>query len=285
MRIIFSELFKNECQNKFQITEDQAKQVITSPDKQQATKFDNLDLKFFVKEKFEPGGKYYLLVCTHLKDGNFLVDLAFRILSELVEEVKTLEPIVLLQQLALKFGLTIRIGQKLNKFIFSESIPIKPSHDQTKLVEVLNPENHSFLQSMFVKIEQRGDIKIANCALAFCIDSDRYLSWLLGRKSVNDVIIDIAPQLRGHATPHDLIEASGTLIFWINSSQLSEKMGFLFKVASPDYYLEVGFTETSFYITRNEQKLEIPIEPYKEAGNVNCYAIWQPNELSLLILD
>ena len=101
MRIIFSELFKNECQNKFQITEDQAKQVITSPDKQQATKFDNLDLKFFVKEKLEPGGKHYLLVCTHLKDGNFLVDLAFRILSELVEEVKTLEPIILLQQLAL----------------------------------------------------------------------------------------------------------------------------------------------------------------------------------------
>ena len=285
MRIIFSELFKNECQNKFQITEDQVKQVITSPDKQQATKFDNLDLKFFVKEKLEPGGKYYLLVCTHLKDSNFLVDLAFRILSELVEEVKTLEPIILLQQLALKFGLTIRIGQKLNKFIFSESIPIKPSHEQTKLVEVLNPENHSFLQSMFVKIEQQGDMKVANCALAFCIDSDRYLSWLVGRKSVNDVIIAIAPQLRGHATPHDLIEASGTLYFWINSSQLNEKMGFLFKVASPDYYLEVGFTETSFYITRNEQRLEISIEPYKEAGNVNCYAIWQPTELSLLILD
>ena len=101
MRIIFTELFKNECQNKFQITEDQVKQVITSPDKKQVAKFDNLDLRFFVKKKLEPEGEHYLLVCTRLEGGNFLVDLAFRVLSELVEEVKTLEPIILLQQLAL----------------------------------------------------------------------------------------------------------------------------------------------------------------------------------------
>ncbi|MBE0517104.1 MAG: hypothetical protein IBX41_06930, partial [Methanophagales archaeon] len=115
MRITFTELFKNECQNKFQITEDQIQQSITSPDEQQVAKFDNLDLRFFVKRMIEPEGECYLLTCTRLEDSNLLVDLAFRILPELVEEVKTQEPIILLQQLALKFGLAIRVGQQLNK--------------------------------------------------------------------------------------------------------------------------------------------------------------------------
>jgi hypothetical protein len=136
---------------------------------------------------------------------------------------------------------------------------------------------------MFIKIEQQGDVKIANCALAFCIDSRGYLSWLMDKKDPNNGIIDIAPQIRGLVTPRDLIEANGTLTFWIN--QLGEKMGYFFKVASPDYYLEVGFTKTSFYIARDDQRLEMPIEPYKQAGYVNCYAMWQPTELSLLILD
>ena len=101
----------------------------------------------------------------------------------------------------------------------------------------------------------------------------------------NEVIIDIAPQIRGRVISRNLIEANGTITFWINSSQLIKKIGYLFKVASPDYHLEVGFTETSFYITRNDQRLEMPIEPYREAGDINCYAIWQQTELSLLILD
>lgn len=284
MRIIFTELFKSECQNKFQITEDQVQQVITSPNEQQVAKFDDLELRFFVKKMLHPEGEHYLLICTRLEGGNLLVDLAFRILSELIEEAKMLKPIILLQQLALKFGLTIRVGQQLNKFIFRELIPIKLSDKPAKLVEVFNPENHSFIQSMFIKIEQQGDVKIANCALAYCIDSDKYTFWLMSKKDPNNVIIDIAPQIRRYVTPHDLIEANGTLTFWINSSQLGERIGYFFKVSSPDYYLEVGFTRTSFYIARNDQRLEMSIEPYRQAGNVNCYAMWQPTELSLLIL-
>jgi len=286
MKIIFTDLFKKKCRDKFQITEYQVQQVITSPDEQQVANFEDLSLRFFIKRILEPQGQHYLLlICTHLEGSNLIVDLAFRILPELVEEVKTLNPIILLQQLALKFGLTIRIGQQLNKFIFRESIPIKSSVEPAKLVEILNPANHSFIQSMFIKIEQQEDIKVAHCALVFCIDEDRYLSWLMGKKSINDVIIDITPQIRGHVTPRDLIEANGTLTFWIESSQFGEKAGYLFKVSCPDYYLEAGFTKTSFYIARNNQKLEMPLEPYKQSGYVNCYAIWQPTELSLLILD
>ena len=286
MNIVFTELFNKECRDKFQISETQVQQAITSPDEEEAAKFDELEVRFFVRQMPQAGGKYYLLVCTRWEGSNLFVDLAFRILTELVDEVKTLKPIILLQQLALKFGLTIRVGQQLNKFIFRELIPIELSNEPTKLVEVVNPGNHSFMQSMFIKIEQQGEEKVANCALAYCIDSDRYLSWLTGKKAVGDVIIDITPQLRGRVTPRDLIEASGTLTFWINYSQLGAgKEGYLFRVATDKYYLEVGFTESSFYITRNGLRVEAPISTQIPDGYVNCYAMWQPTKLSLLMLD
>jgi hypothetical protein len=159
MRIIFTESFKNECQNRFQITEDQAKQAITSPDTKKIVKIDDLDLRFFVKRMLEPEGEYCLLICTRSGSDDLLVNLAFRILPELVEELKTLEPIILLQQLASKFGLPIQIGDQVNKFIFRESITIKPPYEQIEpatLVNVLNPANQPFIQSMFIKIEQKG---------------------------------------------------------------------------------------------------------------------------------
>jgi len=188
MRIIFTESFKNECQIKFQITENQAKHAIANPDKQVVTKIDDLELRFFVKRMFEPKDDYCLLICTRSGSDDLLVNLAFRILPELVEEVKTLEPIILLQQLASKFGLPIQIGDQVNKFIFRESITIKPPYEQIEpatLVNVLNPANQPFIQSMFIKIEQKRNVKIANCAIAFCIDFYRYLSWLMGKKSEN----------------------------------------------------------------------------------------------------
>jgi len=100
------------------------------------------------------------------------------------------------------------------------------------------------------------------------------------------VIVDIAPQLKGHVTPRDLIEANGTLAFWVSYSQLGEgKSGHLFKVATDKYYLGVGFTESTFYIVRNDSKLEAPIGMHNPKEYVNCYAMWQPTELSLLMLD
>lgn len=102
----------------------------------------------------------------------------------------------------------------------------------------------------------------------------------------HDVIINIAPQIRGHVTPRDLIEANGTLAFWMNYSQLGAgKGGYLFRVAIDKYYLEVGFTESTFYIARNDLKLEAAISTQTPNAYVNCYAMWQPTKLSLLMLD
>ena len=94
MNIIFTELFNRECRDKFQITETHVREVIASPNEQETAKLDELELRFFVKEMLQERGKYYLLVCTRWDGSNLFVDLAFRILAELVEESKTLKPVI-----------------------------------------------------------------------------------------------------------------------------------------------------------------------------------------------
>lgn len=104
-----------------------------------------------------------------------------------------------------------------------------------------------------------------------------------GKISMKKNIININPLFMGQLTQHDLIKAIGILSLSFNLESI-EKPGYLFEVNSLDYYLKVGFTEASFYIKRNNQMLEMLIEPYRQAGPVDCYAMWHPNELNLLIL-
>jgi hypothetical protein len=121
----------------------------------------------------------------------------------------------------------------------------------------------------------------------YALDENEYVSWLFGRKADQEVIIDIAPQLRGYATPYDLIVSTGTITFWSNYKEMGgEHSGFLFRVISKDYYLEIGFNRTQFYIIRNQQKLEVPLQKvYKPTGRVFCIASWQQTRLRLIMLD
>jgi hypothetical protein len=102
-----------------------------------------------------------------------------------------------------------------------------------------------------------------------------------------EVFIDIAPILRGHITPRDLINANATIIFNTNYSEIcSREAGYIFRLLSKGYTLEMGFSSTLVYLQRNNQRLEYPIIPvYKPFGNVQCFASWSPHELSLLLLD
>lgn len=284
---IFTELFKRECQDRFQISEEMVSDVLQNPDAQQTINYESLRVELFSKRISYSIDEQYLLVCTHTQDGDILIDFAFRLLTDLVHELRTTEPILLLQQFALRFGLTIHIGHELSKFILMAAIPINPKNTSSELVKVLNPQNHSFIQSFFIRISQQNATTVANCALAYCIDVDDYLAWLNSAKgtSIHDnVSIDIAPQLLKQIIPLDLIVARGTLTFVMNLTQPDLKAGLLFRVMSEDYHLEVGFSDKAFYITRSGQRLEYPnilIAP----GYAMYFAMWQPTELSLVVLD
>lgn len=288
MRISFTELYEQNCQDQFHISREQVRQTVTSPDAHQIMKLDELELGFFIKRITRPDGDFFVLVCAHRSGDDWLIELGFKLLPEIVTGLGTLEPLIVLQQFAQRFGLGVRIGHQFNRFIFREEIPLEQqATDPTALVQIVNPSNHSFIQSVLVRIDNQGGTPIARCAIAYAIDTDQYIAWLTGKKAVAEVIVEIAPQIRGHATPRDLIVSTGTITFISNYREIgNDKTGFLFKVRSQDYYLEVGFAGTHFYIARNQQRLEYPIVPvFRPTGGVFCAAIWEPVQLSLIMLD
>lgn len=304
MSIVFTELFEDEFEAKLDIRKDDVRAAISEPDAQEIAQFDDLTLGFFVKRVAKPDQEVYLLVSAREQGDDWIVDTAFTILSDLVTSVGTLEPLPLLQALAHRTGLVIRIGQQLNKFIFRETVTIEGSvQDPAKIVEIVNPSRHSFVQSMYFKVDQANGLHSVNVALAFCIDTDDYLRWLsptepaeasfdarsIARQSdvENLPVVEIAPHLRGTLTPRDVIAPAGTLEFKSSYSQIGgDHSGFLFRLISEEYALEVGFTQEHFYLARNDQRVDWLLEPVSlPLGAVHCFAMWSPTELSLLILD
>jgi hypothetical protein len=89
-------------------------------------------------------------------------------------------------------------------------------------------------------------------------------------------IVEILPALKGHVVPRDLIQAIGSFMVKI----VPQGEGLLFRAISVGYLLEIGFTEQSFYILRNNDRLETPIK----SGNIICFAEWHPTHLKALVL-
>ena len=95
-------------------------QCVAAPDEQQSHKFDDLTLCFYTKRQQRSGNEAYLVVCTE-KTGEYeVVHQAFLAFADPAAGLNTLEPLVLLQHLVARFGLTLRVGNQLNKFIFAK---------------------------------------------------------------------------------------------------------------------------------------------------------------------
>lgn len=88
-------------------------------------------------------------------------------------------------------------------------------------------------------------------------------------------IILIAPAFKGQLAPRDLICAIGTAIFKLEL--MGE--GLLFNVMYENYHFEVGFTNETFYIVRNHNRLEIPTI----TGLVTCIIQWSTIYIGLYI--
>jgi hypothetical protein len=287
MRLVFTQMFQDVCPVWFGIREADVQDALAAPDAQQWYQMDDLMLGFYTKRRQRSGSEAYLLVCTRKIAENQAVDLAFWIFPDLTAGLNLLEPLILLQQLVGRFGLTLRVGNQLNKFIFRETIIIHGLVNASQVVELINPENHRCVQSSFIKVIENGDAHHLHCALAYCIDTDEYTRWLMRAQAIGDISFQIAPRLQRHVTPQSLISAEGTLEFRMNYNQLGEEhTGKLFRVESRDYYLEVGLTPTHFHISRNGETLERELQPvYMPTGDAHFFAMWEPTRLRLIVLD
>lgn len=172
MDIKFTDQFDKECRDKFGIPRQVVREAIETSSDSEEIIYKGLQLEFYTKEIDK---NQLLLILARKTDSQIVVDLAFKIKEDLAKALKIRRPISILQKLIEKYGLVVVVGGVSRKFIVAQEINIKPEQT-SKLLEVKNPDNHSFTASMFIKINE--DRTKAECALAFALDVNRYLEWI-----------------------------------------------------------------------------------------------------------
>ncbi|HKQ22207.1 MAG TPA: hypothetical protein VJS91_09220 [Nitrososphaeraceae archaeon] len=175
MPVIFPDAYKEECEKKFGIRRMDVIQTYTYPDKEQKLLAQGLKIYLYLKKIVDK----YILVHGIQRgvNGNFEIIGAYKLKEELVTRAGTLEPLSLIKELANDFGLTIKVGNQTSKFIYNELIPTR-IQDPTKLVQVSNPDDHSFMTNFLFRIDNQSNQNKAQCAIVFCLDTTNYLKYL-----------------------------------------------------------------------------------------------------------
>jgi hypothetical protein len=171
---VYTQLFHKECEGRFGVDRDLVRDAIAQPDKEQRLSSQGLTLIMYSK-KF-PGSDDHLIVNTHVQGQDLMVDLAFRAKKALVEEARTTLPFQLMQALALKFGLPVKVGDRESRFIYNEVVPVS-STDIKKVLRIQNPDGRPLVSSMWVRMLQNDMGAMAQCAMVFCIDMQAYAAW------------------------------------------------------------------------------------------------------------
>jgi hypothetical protein len=119
---------------------------------------------------------FCLLVLETVNGAEAKIFSAFKVYTDLSQDVGGLSPLQMLEQIAERFGDAVEVGDRKDKFIWDARIPISgPS--AIPLMHGLARLDHSVAASMFVKINP-GPPMFADCALCYCIRTDAYKAWL-----------------------------------------------------------------------------------------------------------
>lgn len=175
---MFSDVFKNECQDKFDIAQMDVIEAIQNSDKTESIIFDGQKELALFLHRIPSEREFYMLICAERRVQSLVIYWAFKIFPDLCQDIHLLSPIQLLARFADAYGLPITIGDLTSKFIFAHKIEVSSS-DPTRLISIHNPKNHSFMNCLLLKISQKDRVSfIADCAFLFCIDTTRYINWI-----------------------------------------------------------------------------------------------------------
>lgn len=175
---VFTDLFKEECQDKFHISQRDVVETIQKHDKEEPVIFNEQKELVFFSRRIPSECEFYMLVCAERRAQSLIIYWSFKIFTDLCQEIHLLSPIQLLARFADAYGLPVTIGDLTSKFIFAHRIGVS-SPEPTRLISIHNPENHSFMNCLSLKVSQKDRTSfIADCALVFCIDTTRYIDWI-----------------------------------------------------------------------------------------------------------
>jgi len=189
MRIEFTHPFEDIPEREIRITRKEVISAVTNPLREQRLIFDGLEILLFVQRL---SADSYIIVMGQKKNNTLEVGSScFKVLSTLVKEANSDEPLILLQQLAISFGMPIRVGGNVGKFFFREDVPIPKDFKVLDLTEILAPKNFQgkIISSMYVMF--KGGF--AKCAIIFSIELNSYLNWLKGKEQMqpSPIVYDV----------------------------------------------------------------------------------------------
>ncbi|HUD44418.1 MAG TPA: hypothetical protein VMR41_02655 [Patescibacteria group bacterium] len=165
-------MFETECKDKFGISHTMVKKALAGPLDSQEITYKGLDLLLTTKEIDTSN---ILIIIANREKNDLSIESAFKLRKDLMKDILIQKPLTIFQHFVEKFGLDIIIGDFSSKFILDETIDINPLQVMN-IVNISNPQNHNFLQSMFIKINTAHTQ--VECAIAFAIDTIEYQAWI-----------------------------------------------------------------------------------------------------------
>lgn len=150
---------------------DRLKEVYQKPDKSEMVKWDDLEIRLFLKHE----RKFTDILAIQWSPQPRGVAFALRALPSLCKApLALLSPLRLVKKTAEKFGLEATIADKRGKFFLREKVDMLPGANAGQLVQLTNPHNHECLQTFFIKLTP----PVVSIGLAFCLDTREYGKWL-----------------------------------------------------------------------------------------------------------
>ena len=171
-----TDLFKKECAAKFGIRTQHALAVVANPDQTSVLEQNGLTLRIHSKFIDATRPPCFLIVIEQVKEDTSSISFGLRVYPDLCDDFSQLHPNDMLEAVAERFGVPIRVGEFTGKFIWAAKIAIANERD-IALVSGQTPQSGSFIQQMYIKINQ-GPPMVAECALAYCLNTEAYVNWL-----------------------------------------------------------------------------------------------------------
>jgi len=174
MEIKYSQRFKEEAQNKFGIRPAYVEQVLQGPDDVQEVQLQGpapKTISFYVRHVTGTNLDHHLLVYGDRGENRFEVASALKIPTKILPPGQSVRPVDMIRCLALEYGLFMKVGSLREKFIFSQTA----IHDDSPMVQVENPDNHSFALECMIQLRDEGNApRVRDCALGYCLDLSLY---------------------------------------------------------------------------------------------------------------
>jgi len=180
MKIDFPKDFQQELEGKINVRAEDVFDTLQSPDKTDRVSMRDLELHFALKRFPQLPEPYFLLAYGKKEEDQLQVNMAWKLRPDLHPEIERISPLNLLETFARKYGLALTIGSKTSPFFSEESVYLS-QEEWERGVRVQSPKEHQYVQQTYLRTEIDDRGRRLDCALAYCIDIDRYREWGSGR--------------------------------------------------------------------------------------------------------